>query len=56
MSISKIRSLLYGTAKFLGDVQAVTSCSPKKMINRVIRRQAGRTASIGLSKFMSFFK
>jgi hypothetical protein len=39
MKISKLRSILYGTAKILGDVQAVKQ---KKIGKRVARRVAGK--------------
>lgn len=42
MSINKFRSLLYKTAKVLGDLQAVKSGSSKKVAKRVGRRVAGK--------------
>ena len=42
MKIHKIRSVLYKTAKLLGDVQAVSSGSPKKVAKRAGRRVAGK--------------
>lgn len=42
MSIAKTRSALYRTARFLGDVQAVASGSPKKVARRIARRVAGK--------------
>lgn len=39
MSINKIRSLLYGTAKVLGDVNAVKK---GKVGKRIARRVAGK--------------
>mgnify|MGYP000949377784 CR=1 FL=1 len=43
MGISKTRGLLYTLAKLLGDVQAISSGSPKKVGKRVARRIAGKT-------------
>ena len=42
MKIHKIRSVLYKTAKLLGDVQAISSGSPKKVAKRAGRRVAGK--------------
>lgn len=43
MSINKLRTALYRTAKVLGDVQAVTHKNPGKAIpKRVGRRVAGK--------------
>ncbi len=43
MSISKFRSVLYTTAKLLGDIQAVTHKNPGKAIpKRIGRRIAGK--------------
>lgn len=39
MSINKIRSILYGTAKILGDINAVKK---GKIGKRIIRRVAGK--------------
>lgn len=50
MSISKLRSALYTTAKVLGDVQAVTHKNPGKAIpKRVGRRLAGKATARFLS-------
>ena len=49
MSISKIRSLLYGTAKLLGDVQAVEKGHIGK---RIIRRIAGKVTGRILRKLV----
>lgn len=49
-SINKIRSFFYGSAKFLGDVQAIRSGSPKKITKRILRRGAGKITSRGLGK------
>ncbi|WP_176483733.1 MULTISPECIES: hypothetical protein [Bacillus] len=42
MKIHKFRSILYKTAKLLGDVQAVSSGDSKKMAKRAGRRVAGK--------------
>ncbi|MCF7933479.1 MAG: hypothetical protein K9M84_06845 [Spirochaetia bacterium] len=42
MSINKTRGLLYRIARILGDYQAISSGSPRKMANRVGRRVTGR--------------
>lgn len=42
MTISKFRSILYQTAKFLGDVQAVKTGDPKVIGRRIGRRIAGK--------------
>lgn len=49
-TIGKFRSLLYGTARVLGDVQAVRR---HRVAKRIARRLAGRAASILLG---SLFK
>ncbi len=41
LTISKVRSGLYGTAKFLGDVQAVSK-GPSAVGKRIARRAAGK--------------
>lgn len=41
-TISKFRGVLYSSAKLLGDVQAVSSGSPKKMLKRIGRRFVGK--------------
>lgn len=46
MSINKLRSLLYGSAKFLGDVNAVKK---GKVGKRIARRAAGKMTG----KFMN---
>jgi hypothetical protein len=46
MSINKLRSFLYGTAKILGDVNAVKK---GKIGKRIARRTAGKVTS----KFMN---
>ncbi len=47
MSISKSRGLLYRLAKFLGDLQAVSS---GRVGRRVGRRAAGKVTGRGLRK------
>lgn len=46
MSINKTRSILYGVAKSLGDVQAVSKAtktgSAKPILKRIARRMAGK--------------
>lgn len=42
MSVGKTRGLLYKIARLLGDWQAASSGSGKKMTKRVGRRAAGR--------------
>lgn len=50
ISISKIRGLLYDTAKVLGDIQAASSGDTKKMAKRVERRIAGKATGRALGK------
>jgi len=50
LSISKTRGILYKLARILGDVQAVSSGSPKKMAKRVGRRIVGRAAGRAMGK------
>jgi hypothetical protein len=38
----KLRSLLYTSARVLGDAEAIASGSPKKMGKRVVRKVSGR--------------
>jgi hypothetical protein len=47
MSINKLRSLLYGSAKFLGDVNAVKK---GKVGKRIARRAAGKMTGKFLGK------
>jgi len=42
MSVHKTRGFLYQLARLLGDFQAISSGSPKKMTKRVGRRITGR--------------
>lgn len=42
LTISKVRGVMYATAKILGDVQAVASGDPRKVAKRVGRRVAGK--------------
>ena len=52
MSINQFRGSLYAAAKMLGDVQAFLKAfrtgSPKPIVKRVLRRQAGRVTARGL--------
>jgi hypothetical protein len=54
MSISKIRSFLYKTAKYLGDFNAIKRAVEKKdfmpIIKRIIRRIYGYIAGRGMPK------
>ena len=54
MSIGKIRTLLYKTAKYLGDFNAIKRAIQKKditpIIKRVIRRIYGYITSRGMPK------
>jgi hypothetical protein len=43
-AISALRSILYGLAKLLGNMQAVRR-GPEAMVKRLARRQAGRMTS-----------
>ena len=55
MSISKIRSILYGSAKYLGDFSAILKSFKLGSINplkgRIIRRIYGKFASRGFNYF-----
>ncbi len=50
MSVNKTRGLLYKAARLLGDYQAVSSGSPKKVTKRVGRRVTGRAAGKAMRK------
>ena len=54
MSISKIRTLLYKTAKYLGDFNAIKRAIQKKditpIVKRVMRRIYGYITSRGMPK------
>ncbi len=50
MSINKTRGFLYWLARILGDWQAISSGSSKKVARRIGRRAAGRTTSKALWK------
>ena len=54
MSISKIRTILYKTAKYLGDVNAVKRAvktgNAKPIIDRIIRRIYGHFTGRGMPK------
>lgn len=47
--ISQTRSALYGLAKLLGDVQAVSK-GPEAIVKRVARKAAGKATARGLGK------
>ena len=42
--IPKVRSALYGAAKLLGDLSAITSGNPVVMARRLLRRFVAKTA------------
>ena len=46
------RSFLYRLASFLGDIQAIQK-GPKAIVKRAIRKQATKTASSGINRFLS---
>lgn len=50
MSISKIRSALYKSAGILGDVQAITSGRPKKILARLHNKFVGKHVSAKFNK------
>ncbi len=50
MSVNKTRGFLYQMARLLGDYNAVSSGSTKKMGKRAGRRVAGRAAGKGMRK------
>ncbi|WP_173391328.1 hypothetical protein [Lebetimonas sp. JH292] len=54
MSIGKIRSILYKTAKYLGDINAIKRAIKKgdftPVIKRIIRRIYGYIAGRGMPK------
>ena len=54
MSISKIRSILYKIAKYLGDFNAIKRAIEKKdiepIVKRIIRRIYGYITSRGMPK------
>jgi len=54
MSVSKIRSILYKMAKYLGDFNAIKRTVEKKdlmpIIKRIIRRMYGYITSRGMPK------
>jgi hypothetical protein len=49
MSLGRLRSWLYFTARVLGDVQAVRK-GPNAIIKRLVRRQAGRVTGRWLGR------
>ncbi|HPU00788.1 MAG: hypothetical protein GX890_07555 [Firmicutes bacterium] len=50
MSINKTRSVLYAIARLLGDINAISSGSPKKVGQRIARRAAGRATGKALRR------
>lgn len=50
MSINKSRGFLYKLARLLGDFQAVSSGSSKKMARRTARRGAGKATGKAMKK------
>ena len=54
MNISKIRTILYSVAKYLGDFSAIKKAIEKKditpIVKRIIRRIYGYIASRGMPK------
>jgi hypothetical protein len=54
MSIGKIRNILYKTAKYLGDINAIKRASKRgdftPIIKRIIRRIYGYIAGRGMPK------
>ena len=50
--VRKTRGLLYQIARLLGDYQAVSSGSSKKMKHRAKHRVAGRAVGKGMRKFL----
>lgn len=50
LTISKVRGSMYKSAKILGDIQALSSGSSKKIGKRVGRRIAGKGAGRLLGK------
>ncbi len=50
MSVHKTRGFLYKAARLLGDYQALSSGSPKKVAKRAGRRVTGRAAGRTMGK------
>jgi hypothetical protein len=50
MSVSKTRGILYKMARLLGDFQAISSGSSKKVAKRAGRRVTGKAAGKTLRK------
>lgn len=50
--ISKIRGLLYRSASVLGDVQAVSSGKPDRMVKRLIRKVAYRNFGSAMRRWI----
>lgn len=51
-TIGKTRRLLYGSARVLGDVQAISSGDPVKVEKRIARRLLGRVFARLLSRLI----
>ena len=49
MTVNRVRSLLYGLARLLGDVQAVRR---GRVGRRLVRRVAGKLAGRALRRFL----
>lgn len=52
MNIGKTRGTLYKAARILGDINAVTG-GPEKLVQRVVRKKAGRVAGKGLGSMFN---
>ncbi|NLX91896.1 MAG: hypothetical protein GXZ07_10015 [Firmicutes bacterium] len=50
MGINKTRGFLYTLARLLGDFQAISSGSPKKIGKRIARRAAGKVTGRAFRK------
>ena len=55
MSIAKIRSKLYKTARILGDIQAISSGRPNKMVRRVLRKRVGKWSAVYYNDRLDFY-
>lgn len=52
LNIGKTRGTLYKAARILGDINAVTG-GPEKLVQRVVRKKAGRVAGKGLGSMFN---
>ncbi|WP_406672627.1 hypothetical protein [Natronospira sp.] len=50
MTIHKTRGILYRVAKYLGDIQAISSANPEKVAKRVGRRMTGKVTGKAMRK------